>query len=123
MIRLRIKREKTAAAVLCVLFAVLCTAYVLLPGRSVRQAAPDAVMQGGDPERTVFSEVTPGESVCINTADLDELQVLPGIGPVLAERIVAYRQDNGAFAAIEDIMKVEGIGQSRFEAIRELISI
>lgn len=59
--------------------------------------------------------------VNINTADTEALTALPGIGDVLAERIVAYRTENGSFEAIEDIMNVSGIGQKKFEAISELI--
>ena len=59
----------------------------------------------------------------INTADADQLQSLPGIGPVLAKRIVAYREENGPFAQIQDLMYVEGIGQTRMEQILDYITI
>lgn len=59
----------------------------------------------------------------INTATASELESLPGIGPVLAERIVAYRTDHGPFGAIEDIMDVSGIGEGYFAQIRELITV
>lgn len=59
--------------------------------------------------------------VNINAADAAELASLPGIGEELAARIVEYRTKNGAFAAQEDIMNVPGIGEGKFEAVRELI--
>lgn len=59
----------------------------------------------------------------INVATVSELESLPGIGPVLAERIVSYRTENGPFAAIEDIMDVSGIGEGYFAQIRELITV
>ena len=69
------------------------------------------------PEETVSFPVN------INTADADTLTALPGIGRVLAERILAYRQQNGSFRAIEEITKVEGIGEKKAEAILDLITV
>jgi len=62
--------------------------------------------------------------VNINTASVEELdQRLPGIGPALAQRIVDYRQKNGRFTKPEDIMEVSGIGEKRYEQIRDLITV
>jgi competence protein ComEA len=61
--------------------------------------------------------------VNINSATQDELETLPGIGPTIAQRIILYRETNGAFTSIEDIQKVEGIGQKKFEAIMYLITV
>jgi competence protein ComEA len=58
----------------------------------------------------------------INTAVLAELDSLPGIGPVMAERIVEYRQTHGPFVQPEDITNVPGIGPATFEEIRDLIT-
>lgn len=60
--------------------------------------------------------------VNINLADSAALQSLPGIGPSLAQRILEYRQTNGRFAQIEDIMEVSGIGPATFAKIQELIT-
>jgi competence protein ComEA len=59
----------------------------------------------------------------INTAAIEQLDLLPGIGPAKAASIVAYREKNGGFNAIEDITKVPGIGQAIFEAIKNQISV
>ena len=59
----------------------------------------------------------------INTATVDQLQVLHGIGKALAQRIVDYREENGNFETIEDLMNVKGIGQSTFASIQEFITI
>ena len=76
---------------------------------------------------TAAAETVPEETVSfpvnINTADADTLTALPGIGRVLAERIVAYRRQNGPFRVIEEITKVEGIGEKKAEAILELITV
>ena len=59
----------------------------------------------------------------INTASSNELQTLPGIGEELASRILQYRRTHTAFDSIEDIMLVEGIGEGKFEDIRDLITV
>ncbi len=59
----------------------------------------------------------------INIATLQELELLPGIGPAIAQRIVDYRAENGNFKTIEDIMNVRGIGQATFEKMRPNISV
>ena len=59
----------------------------------------------------------------INTASAEELEELPGIGEVTAEKIIADREANGDYATIEDITRVSGIGDKKFEAIAELICV
>jgi competence protein ComEA len=60
--------------------------------------------------------------VNINTADAATLETLPGIGPTIAGSIIDYRQANGPFGRIEEIVDVSGIGPATFEKIKELIS-
>jgi competence protein ComEA len=59
----------------------------------------------------------------INTATLEELDTLPGIGPITSQDIIDYRKANGPFSSIEAIMDVPGIGQAKFDKIKELISV
>lgn len=61
--------------------------------------------------------------VSINKADSGELEAVRGIGPALAERIVRYREANGRFERLEDLVRVPGIGQGKFERIREEITL
>ncbi len=62
-------------------------------------------------------------TVDINTADANELELLPGIGPALAKRIIEYRERHGVYSSAEDIMDVSGIGQGIFEDIKPYISV
>ena len=61
--------------------------------------------------------------VNINTATQTELETLPGIGPSIASKIVSYRKENGKFKSIEEIKKVNGIGESKYANIKELIKV
>ncbi len=85
-----------------------------------------------DSEPTVHEFYTPtsatenssgkkGDKVDINSASADELASLPGIGKKTAQKIVEYRELNGRFESIEDIMKVSGIGESKFATIKDCI--
>jgi len=66
---------------------------------------------------------TANSKININTATVEELDSLPGIGPAIAAKIVAYREQNGKFKSIEDIMNVSGIGQSKFNNIKDFITV
>jgi competence protein ComEA len=63
------------------------------------------------------------ELVDINVASLEELDSLPDIGPMTAQDILDYRNANGPFASIEAIMDVPGIGQGKFDSIKDLITV
>ena len=64
-----------------------------------------------------------GGKVNVNTADEATLETLPRVGPAMAQRIIAWREANGRFAAIEDLMSVTGIGEKTFEGLRELVTV
>jgi len=62
-------------------------------------------------------------AVNINTASKQELQTLNGIGPAIAERIIEYRQSNGKFESVDDLLNIPGIGQNKLEKIRSEIEL
>ena len=61
--------------------------------------------------------------IALNQADASVLEDLPGVGPVLAERIVAHREANGPFDTVEDLLEVPGIGEAKLAAMRDSISV
>ena len=63
------------------------------------------------------------KKVNINTALQTELETLPGIGPSIATKIITYRKENGGFKTIKDIKEVSGIGESKFNNIKDLITV
>ncbi|MCG3142208.1 MAG: ComE operon protein 1 [Anaerolineae bacterium] len=66
---------------------------------------------------------TPRAKLNLNTATLAELDALPGVGETLAQRILDYRQQNGAFKTIEDLKNVKGIGDKLFDDLKELVTV
>ena len=61
--------------------------------------------------------------VDLNTADATALETLPGIGPALAERILAWRDEHGGFRSVEDLLEVSGIGEGRFAELRDRVTV
>ncbi len=66
---------------------------------------------------------TAGDLIDLNRASKSDLETLPGVGPSTAQKILDYREDNGPFAIIEDVMNVSGIGPAKFEKMANFITI
>ncbi|MFQ5877784.1 MAG: ComEA family DNA-binding protein [Acidobacteriota bacterium] len=64
-----------------------------------------------------------GKLINVNEAGVEELMELPGIGRAYAQRIIDYREENGPFRKVEDLLNVRGIGEKTFERIRNLVTI
>ena len=99
------------------------------PGPSEISAAPSPTQNGADgsapPSPTPESASPSGAAsglIDINTASIDQLCDLPGIGQVLAQRIIDYRQKSGGFQSISELMNVTGIGDAKYAAIKDLIT-
>ena len=85
----------------------------------------DASMMVTQKESIADPTVVPGEDkrVNLNTATLEELDALPGVGPSTAKNIIAYREAHGGFAAPEEIMNVKRIGEKTFGKLKEFIKV
>ena len=125
--------KKPTLSILVILTALFAAFTLgLFLGRNYHRSAVTvslpAAMQTVPPETTVPTQ-PPEETqaisfpININTATEEEFMALPGIGEVLAGRILAYRAANGPFATVEGLLAVEGIGEKRVEEILEFITI
>lgn len=63
-----------------------------------------------------------GPKISLGSATAEQLDAIDGIGPTLAQRIVEYRQENGGFSSIDELRQVDGIGEKRFESLREAVA-
>jgi competence protein ComEA len=81
----------------------------------VAGAVPGAA--GGVPGAAAAAGIKPS----LGSATLEQLDEIDGIGPTLAERIVAYRAENGGFGSLDELKEVDGIGEKRFETLREAL--
>ena len=113
---------KTEKILLLLAAVFFLAAVVLLPRTDAAQRATPAYTQPGP---TPLTEETPDElwvtltrRIDVNHADADELTALPGVGAVTARAIVEYREANGPFTALEDLLKVPGVGPATLDAIR-----
>ena len=89
-----------------------------------RPAALGSSVRSGSPETgPAAASTTPAGPVDLNTATVEQLDTLPGVGPVTAAAIVAWRQANGKFTAIDQLGEVDGIGPARLEKLRPLVRI
>ncbi|MHB1235274.1 MAG: ComEA family DNA-binding protein [Microbacteriaceae bacterium] len=81
-----------------------------------------AVGEAPPPGKTIVPGVLGGK-VNLNTADSTTLQTLPGVGPAMAQRIVAWREKNGRFSSIKDLLSVTGIGDKKFAELKSLVTV
>ena len=99
-------------------------AHILIDGEQIVVGAPKVVVTSSRARGASKAKATTsGGLISINTATLAQLESLPGVGPVMAGRIIAYRQKSGAFAAISDLQKISGMGKSKYAEVSPLVRL
>jgi competence protein ComEA len=99
------------------LFVILAViAMAAIPAAAAQQKSA-----GSKP--TAAKAAAPSTPVNINTATQAQLETLPGLGPKVAQRIIEYRQKNGSFKKVEDLMNVKGIGEKSFLKLKPMLTV
>lgn len=82
-----------------------------------------ALILAGTPPLLYAKKKPPAKPVNINTASSAELQQVPGIGPVTAEKIIQMRKSYGQFKSVDDLLAIKGIGKKRLEKMRKYLTV
>lgn len=96
-------------------------AALLEDGMQIR--VPERIGRDAERPKDTQSGKTANGQINLNTASEKELQELPGIGPAMSARIIEYRETNGPFQSIEDVKKVRGIGNAKFEKMKDKVTV
>jgi comEA protein len=117
-------------ALIFLLTALLVGSGITFYKRTHPQFAPELVMEKSPPSSVsslqtgdTLNEGEVKKKINLNQATSSELELLPGLGPKLSQRIVEYRRTNGEFQKLKDLMKVPGIGPKTWEQIKEYITV
>lgn len=95
------------------------------PAEDAPATGPDEVDSAATTQQSETSAQTAPQSgrININTSSVEELCTLPGVGEATAAKIIEYREQNGGFVSIEELMEVSGIGEKKFEAVKDSICV
>jgi competence protein ComEA len=112
-------RQLLALSGVATMIVALATGVSQAQGRSMQNATQNRTRS------TVAkpAKATAASPVNLNTASTDDLRTLPNVGAATAARIIEYRQKNGGFKKIEDVMNVKGIGEKSFLKLKPLITV
>jgi competence protein ComEA len=98
---------------------------VVVPVRARGSGAPGSAAAGSAPPGSAAPGTAapgaPGAKVSLSTATVEQLDGLDGIGPTLAQRIIEYRDAHAGFRSVDELREVEGIGEKRFESLRDAV--
>ena len=119
------RNEERVAIGIILLISLISTVIIICCNFILSPDIPQPVVVSVPPEDYTqqVSSALDSFGININTADLQRLEELPGVGPVIAQRILDYRQLNGPFAQVEDLLQVKGIGEKTLEKILPYIFI
>ena len=92
-------------------------------GSGTAAGTPGAVSSAGSGGVAGAAGAAGGDKVDLNTATLEQLDTLPGVGPVTAKKILDWRTQNGRFAAVDQLQEVSGIGEARLATLRDLVTV
>lgn len=90
---------------------------------TVAVTQPEATEESASESTPESEPTTPAGPINLNTATAEQLQTLPGIGPVIAARIIDYRTQYGEFGSVAELIAVSGIGEKKLEAIWDLVTV
>ena len=114
--------KKGGHALLITFFCLLCLVLGIFLGRNLNDERV-VLLQNIDEDSVLAEETDDRHLLNINTATKPQLQELPGIGDIIAQRIIDYREVNGPFQTVDELKNVEGIGDKKLYAIIDLVEV